>query len=336
MTALADEFINTTIPPEIPEVDASAFPEVTEAILRLRDEKGAVILAHNYQRPEVQDVADFVGDSLALSRSAAEADAGMIVFCGVHFMAETAAILCPDKRVYLPDLKAGCSLAAMVTADELREWKKQYPDAVVVSYVNTTAAVKALSDYCCTSTNAVKVVESIPEGKEILFLPDIFLGAYVEAVTGRALRVWPGECHVHAGIRPDDITHLMESHPGAEFLIHPECGCVTQCMYFMGSGDVPEGNAHIYSTEGMVQHVRQSEAEEFIVATETGILYRLRQVAPNKRFIPASEDAVCQFMKQITLDNVLTSLRDEVYRVTVPDDVAVAARRAIDRMVSIG
>jgi len=245
--------------------------DLVERIQTLKQEKHAVILAHNYQLPEVQDVADFVGDSLGLSQTAASTPAEMIVFCGVHFMAETASILCPDKKVLIPDLDAGCSLAASVTADQLRVWKVKHPGAVVVSYVNTSADVKAESDYCCTSSNAVKVVNAIPPDREILFLPDMYLGAYVERMTGRKLQLWLGECHVHAGIRPADLLAMREARPDAEMLIHPECGCTTSFLYYQAGGDLPK-KAFFYSTEGMFRHVRESAAREFIIATETGII----------------------------------------------------------------
>jgi quinolinate synthase len=308
-------------------------------IRRLARERRAVILAHNYQVPEVQDVADVVGDSLGLSRAAARTDAEVIVFCGVHFMAETASILNPDKTVLLPDLDAGCSLADTIDAAQLRAWKAEHPDAVVVTYVNTTAEVKALSDYCCTSGNARAVIEAIPEGREILFAPDMFLGAYLEHVTGRRLRVWPGECHVHAGIRPDDLERARRAHGDADLLVHPECGCASSCMYFAAAGDVDAARTHVLSTEGMVDHVRGSPRRSFVVATEIGILHRLRkEVAsdPETRFYAASERAVCRFMKKITLEKVARSLRERVHRVMVPDPIAAAARRALERMVSLG
>lgn len=306
---------------------------LAEEILRLKKKRNAVILAHNYQIPEIQDVADFTGDSLGLSQAAAKTPVDVIVFCGVHFMAETASIICPDKKILIPDLDAGCSLASQITAEQLRKWKGKHPGAVIVSYVNTSADVKAESDYCCTSTNAVKVVESIPLDKEILFLPDMFLGSYVKAKTGRKMHVWLGECHVHAGIRPQVLNDLRTQHPDAEFLIHPECGCVTSCMYHVASGDVPADGTKILSTEGMIRHVENSRNRKFIVATETGILYRLKKSNPDKIFIPAQSDAVCQFMKLITLDKVHRSLRDMVYEVKVPRETADRARLAIDRML---
>ncbi len=308
---------------------------LVDQIRRLREERRAVILAHNYQLPEVQDVADFVGDSLGLAQAAARTDADVIVFCGVHFMAETAAVLCPDKTVLLPDLEAGCSLAATITADQLRAWKREHPGAVVVAYVNTTAEVKAESDLCCTSTNAVRVVESIPEDREILFVPDFFLGSYVARVTGRRLHLWMGECHVHAGFTPEDVTGLLGTYPDAELLIHPECGCVTSCMVFLTTGDLPRDRTHIVSTEGMVRRARTSRASTFVVATETGILHRMRKEAPGKTFVAVREDAVCQYMKRITLDKVYRSLRDGVYEVRVDPEVASRARTAIERMLAL-
>lgn len=300
-------------------------------------ERGAVILAHNYQRPEVQDVADYVGDSLGLSREAARTDADTIVFCGVHFMAETAAILSPDKTVLLPDLAAGCSLAATIDADQLRAWKTEHPGAVVVSYVNTTAEVKAESDYCCTSGNAVDVVNSIPENLEVLFLPDMFLGAHVRRLTGREnMHVWMGECHVHAGIDPENIRLQRAMHPEAEFLIHPECGCATSVVEAVSAGDVDPTGVHILSTEGMINRPKVSDAESFIVATEVGILHRLRKANPDRMFYAANERASCAYMKVTTLPKVLASLEHLQHRITVPPDIASRARQAIDRMVSIG
>ncbi len=303
----------------------------------LARERGAVLLAHNYQRPEVQDVADYVGDSLGLSREAARTDAGVIVFCGVHFMAETAAILAPDRTVLLPDLDAGCSLADTITADQLRAWKAEHPGAVVVSYVNTTAEVKAETDYCCTSGNAVDVVRAIPEDNEILFLPDLFLGAHVRRVTGRRnMHVWMGECHVHAGIDPQHLRDQRALHPNAEFLVHPECGCTTSVLEAMSAGDVAAEGVQVLSTEGMVRRPGESAAREFIVATEVGILHRLRRAHPDKTFHAANERASCSFMKLITLPKVLASLERMEHRVTVPPEIAARARLAIDRMVAIG
>lgn len=306
-----------------------------EEILKLKKERNAIILAHNYQLPQVQDVADFVGDSLGLSQQAAKTDAKVIVFCGVHFMAETASIICPDKKVLLPDLEAGCSLADTITAEDVRNWKKEHPDAVVVGYVNTSAEVKAECDYCCTSSNAVKVVQNIPEDKEILFLPDMFLGSYIAEVTKRKLHLWPGECHVHAGIRPSLVKVMLKEHKGAEFLIHPECGCTTSMMYYFGNGKKGNCNVGFYSTEGMMKHVKQSNANKFIVATETGILYRMQRDNPDKEFIPLSNDAICKYMKMITLEKVYRSLNEMIYEVKVDKKIADKARLAIERMLSI-
>src|SRR5215213_3977564 len=312
-------------------------PELHEQIKSLAKERNAVILAHNYERAEVQDVADYVGDSLGLSREAAKTEAETIVFCGVHFMAETAAILSPTKRVLLPDLAAGCSLASTIDAEQLRAWKDEHPAAVVVSYVNTTAEVKAESDYCCTSGNAVEIVNSIPAEKDILFLPDMFLGAHVRRVTGREnMHVWMGECHVHAGIDPEHINQRRAEHPGAEFLIHPECGCASSAIEAISAGDVDPEGVQILSTEGMINRPRISSADEFIVATEVGILHRLRRENPTKRFIPASDLAVCAFMKVTTLPKVLRSLERLEHHITVDPDTAARARTAIERMIAIG
>ncbi len=301
-----------------------------EEVRTLARERGAVILAHNYQVPEVQDVADFVGDSLGLSRQAATTDAEAIVFCGVHFMAETAAILSPDKTVLLPALRAGCSLAASIDAAQLRDWKAQHPGAIVVSYVNTTAEVKAESDYCCTSGNARAVIDSIPADREILFLPDMYLGLWLEGVTGRRLTIWLGECHVHAGIRPVDVQRWHDDAPDAELLVHPECGCASQAMAF---GDE---RTQILSTEAMVEFAKRSPKQRFLVATETGILHRLTKEVPGKRFEPVRDDAVCRFMKTITLAGVRDALRDWQYEITVEPEVAARARASIDRMIAIG
>src|SRR6195256_1329818 len=306
-------------------------------IKHLARTRNAVIIAHNYERPEVQDVADFVGDSLGLSREAAKTKADVIVFCGVHFMAETAAVLSPQKTVLLPDLAAGCSLAATINAEQLRDWKAEHPGAVVVSYVNTTAEVKAESDYCCTSGNAVEIVNSVPADKEILFLPDMFLGAHVRRITGRAnMHVWMGECHVHAGIDPEDIRLRRAEHPGAEFLIHPECGCATSVVEAVSAGDVDPNGVQILSTEGMSKRPKTSPNDEFIVATEVGILHRLRRENPTKTFYPANPDAVCAFMKVTTLPKVLSSLERMEHRITVPEDIAARARLAIGGVESIG
>jgi len=307
-----------------------------DEVLRLKKEKDVVILAHNYQIPEVQDVADFVGDSLGLSRQAAKVKQKTILFCGVHFMAETAAIVSPGKRVLIPDLEAGCSLSDSITVDQLRKWKKEHPDAVSVGYVNTTAEIKSELDYCCTSSNAVNVVNAIPKEKEILFLPDMFLGSYVAKITGRKnMQIWAGECHVHAGITPDHVEKKLAELKNAEFVIHPECSCTTPMMHDVASGRYKNHQVQILSTEGMMNHVSKSASQQFVVATETGILYRMRQQNPEKTFIPASETAECEYMKMITLDKVYRSLYDEKYEVKVAKKTADKARLAIERMLSI-
>jgi len=305
-------------------------------ILRLKKEKDVLILAHNYQIPDVQDVADYIGDSLGLSRQAAKTNHKTILFCGVHFMAETAVITCPDKKVLIPDLSAGCSLADTITVEELRKWKTQHPDALAVGYVNTTAEVKAELDYCCTSSNAVNVVRSIPENKEILFLPDMFLGSYVAKMTNRKnMFIWAGECHVHAGIRSQDVQEKLNQHVKSEFLVHPECGCTTSLMYGMAQGDYGSRQVQLLSTEGMMNYAKSSPAKSFVVATETGILYRMKRQNPEKDFIPVSENAVCQYMKMITLDKVYASLKEDKYEVKVPKNIAQKARLSIDRMLAI-
>ncbi|MGI0057970.1 MAG: quinolinate synthase NadA [Nitrosarchaeum sp.] len=305
-------------------------------ILRLKKEKDVVILAHNYQIPDVQDIADFTGDSLGLSRQAAKSPQKTILFCGVHFMAETAAIICPEKKVLIPDLQAGCSLSDSITVDELRNWKKQHPGAITVGYVNTTAEIKSELDYCCTSANAVNVVKAIPADKEILFLPDMFLGSYVAKVTGRKnMFIWAGECHVHAGIKPEDITKKLDSMQDAEFLIHPECSCTTPMMYDAAAGSFDNKKVSILSTEGMLTHVHNSKAKNFVIATETGILYKMRQQNPGKTFIAASEKAECQYMKMITLQKVYDTLVEEKNQVVVPKEIADKARLAIERMLAI-
>ena len=302
--------------------------EVRREIRRLKAERNALILAHNYQAPEVQEIADVVGDSLGLSRTAAKADADVIVFCGVHFMAETAAILSPEKTVLLPDRGAGCSLASMMSAESLRRWKADHPGAVVVTYVNSSAEVKAESDYCCTSSNATEVVRAIPEDREILFGPDQFLGAWVKRSTGREnMHIWGGYCHAHNRITHEDVVKKKKEHPGADFLMHPECGCMTASMPLADK---------VLSTSGIVRHARESPKKEFIIGTEVGILSRLRRENPGKQFHPVSEESYCEFMKLIDLEKVLFSLEEMEYRITVPPDIAKKARRAIDRMVEIG
>ena len=303
----------------------------------LRDERHAAILAHNYQRPEIQDLADVVADSLKMARRATELDAPVLVICGVHFMAETAAIANPDKTVLIPDPTAGCSLAATIQAADVRAWRATHPDGIVVAYVNTAADVKAESDYCCTSGNAVAVIKALPPDVPVLFLPDFFLGNYLRRVTGRELDVWMGECHVHAGMTGQTLKQRRDEYPDAEFLVHPECGCVTSAMYYAeAEGDTRAGRVQIVSTEQMTARVRTSPARRFVVATETGVLHRLRKQNPEKQFIAASESAECRYMKQITLLNLRDSLRDLKHRVTVRDETAARARRAIDRMLAIG
>jgi quinolinate synthase len=322
------------------QLDADEIRDLAAEIRALARTRDAVILAHNYQLPEVQDVADFVGDSLGLSQQAARTEATTIAFCGVHFMAETAAILSPGKTVLIPDPDAGCSLADSITAEQLADWKAQHPAAVVVMYVNTSAEVKALTDYCCTSSNAVGVVRHIlaehgPD-TEILFGPDMFLGAYVERIVGRALHVWDGECHVHAGIRPADISAVRAAHPDAEFLIHPECGCSTSVMEYVAAGDIAAEGVHMLSTGGMLDYANHAKpGSSAIVATEIGMLYPLREAAPQVEFIAANAEASCRFMKMITLPKLRDALRDGVYEVHVPPATADAARLAIERMVAI-
>ena len=306
-------------------------------IQELKAERRAAILAHNYQRPEIQDVADVVADSLRMARRATELDAPVLVICGVHFMAETAAIANPDKRVLIPDLDAGCSLAETVRPADVRTWRATHPDGLVVAYVNCSAAVKAEADYCCTSGNAVAVVRALPPDVPVLFVPDFFLGSHVRRITGRALDVWMGECHVHAALTPADVEARRREYPDAEFLVHPECGCVTSTMYYASAdGDVAAGRTHIVSTEQMTERARTSPARRFVVATETGVLHRLRRENPDKQFHALAESAECRFMKLITLEKLRDCLRDLKPEVVVPPDVAVRARRAIDRMLAIG
>jgi quinolinate synthase len=340
----------STLPmaPSQPVADALSDAQIVELqaeVRALAAERGAVILAHNYQVPEVQDVADYVGDSLGLSRKAAAAvDAQTIVFCGVHFMAETASILCPEKTVLIPDLDAGCSLADSIDFDQLAAWKAAYPEGVVVMYVNTTAEVKALTDYCCTSANAVDVVRHIYDthgpDTEILFGPDMWLGSYVEKELGRRMHVWDGECHVHAGIRPADIEATRAAHPGADFLIHPECGCSTSVMEYVAAGDVSAEGVHMLSTGGMLEYAERAEhgngTRAAVVATEIGMLHPLRMAAPDIEFIPANAEASCRYMKMITLPKLRDALRDMQFEVHVPEDIAVRARVPIDRMVALG
>ncbi len=334
-----------------PSADGLAGEEVArlkEEVRALAAERDAVILAHNYQRPEVQDVADFTGDSLELSRRAAATDAAVIAFCGVHFMAETASVLSPGKTVLIPDPDAGCSLSDSITAEQLRGWKAEHSGAIVVMYVNTSAEVKAETDYCCTSSNAVSVVEHVwrehgPDA-EILFGPDMWLGAYVARTLGltedperyRRFHVWDGECHVHAGIRPADIAAMRAAHPEAEFLIHPECGCSTQAMEYVASGDLDPEGVRMLSTSGMLRHVAAHPEGEFIVATETGMLYPLQQAAPGATLHEANRMAFCRYMKMITLPKLRDALRDGRFEVKVPAAIAERARLPIERMIAIG
>ena len=307
-----------------------------DKILKLKEKKDVVILAHNYQIPEVQDIADFVGDSLGLARQAAKTNHKTILFCGVHFMAETAAIISPEKKVLIPDLEAGCSLSDSITVEQLRKWKKEHSGAITVGYVNTTAEIKSELDYCCTSSNAVSVVNAISPKKDILFLPDMFLGSYVAKMTGRKnMFICAGECHVHAGITPSYIDKKLESMKNAEFLIHPECSCTSPMLYDLASGSFKNRQVQVLSTEGMMRYAKNSTSNEFVVATETGILYRMKQENPTKTFVPASEKAECQYMKMITLDNVYDSLVNEKFEVKVPKNIAQKARLAINRMLSI-
>jgi quinolinate synthase len=316
-----------------PAVQTGWQDEVRE-LARARD---AVVLAHNYQLPEIQDVAHHVGDSLALSRIAAQTEASTIVFCGVHFMAESAKLLSPEKTVLIPTAAAGCSLADTITADQLREWKAENPDAVVVAYVNTTAAVKAEADICCTSSNAVEVVASIPADKPVLFLPDQFLGAHVKRETGREnMQIWLGECHVHAGITPGDIRRQVAAHPDAELMVHPECGCANSTIWLAGEGELPADRTHILSTGGMVDAARATRASTVLVATEIGMLHQLRKANTQTEFLPMNPQASCRYMKMITPELLLRSLREGRDEVDVPADVAEKARASVEKMIAIG
>ena len=306
-----------------------------EAINELKEEKNALILSHNYQIPEIQDLADVVGDSLNLSLQALNSDKDLIIFCGVNFMAETASILAPNKKVLIPDLEAGCSLADTINVKQLREWKEKHSDAVVISYINTSAEIKAESDYCCTSSNAVKVVEEIPKNKEILFLPDLFLGAYIENMTGRKMHIWPGECHVHAKLTASEINVMQNNYSDADFLVHPECGCVSNILFQLSEGVINNDNTKILSTGGMIEYAKNSNAKNFVVATETGILHQLQKQNPKKKFHPVKENAVCEYMKMITLEKVYKSLNEEVYEVKVPEEIANKAIKPITRMINI-
>ena len=308
-----------------------------DEVRRLAAARDAVLLAHNYQAPEIQDVADHVGDSLALSRIAAASDASTIVFAGVHFMAETAKILAPEKTVLVPDAAAGCSLADTITADQLRAWKAEHPGAVVVSYVNTSAEVKAETDICCTSSNAADVVRSIPADREILFCPDQFLGAHVKRVTGRDdIHVWAGECHVHAGISPSDVRAQVAAHPDAEILVHPECGCTTSVLDLVSHGDLPAERTRVLSTGGMVEQAATTRAPQVLVATEVGILHQLRALNAGTQFIPMNDRAACRYMKMITPAKLLQTLRTGEGAVDVDAETAARARRAVEAMIAIG
>jgi len=308
-----------------------------DEIRKLARARDAIVLAHNYQEPAIQDVADFVGDSLALSRIAARTDASTIVFCGVHFMAETAKLLSPEKTVLMPDARAGCSLADAIDVEQLRAWKRANPSAVVVAYVNTSAAVKAESDICCTSSNAVEVVETIPAGRPVLFLPDQFLGEHVRRRTGRDnISVWLGECHVHAAISPRDIRTMVAAHPDAELLVHPECGCATSTVWLAGEGELPPERTHILSTGGMLAAARTMTARTALVATEIGMLHQLGKANPHTRFLPVNPQASCRFMKMTTPELLLRCLREGRDEITLPAEVVAPARRAVERMIAIG
>lgn len=297
-----------------------------DKILALKKQRDAVIIAHNYQLGEIQDIADYVGDSLGMAKFGSEHAASTLAVCGVHFMAETAKILNPEKTVLIPELSAGCSLAECVDAEQVRSWKKNHPGTAVVAYVNTSAAVKAESDICCTSSNALKIVESLPQDQEILFIPDMYLGHWLRTKTRRKIQLWNGSCHTHVRIKPETIQELRDQHPNAEFLMHPECGCLTASMQFADQ---------ILSTDGILRHVLASPKLEFIIATETGILHRLKKENPGKVFYPAAEDAYCEFMKKITLEKLLWSLEDMEFQITLPDALIVKARKALDRMMSV-
>ncbi|MEP7026056.1 MAG: quinolinate synthase NadA [Actinomycetota bacterium] len=319
------------------QADGEAGVSWARQVRRLAAQRDAVILAHNYQAPEIQDVADHVGDSLALSRLAAASTASVIVFAGVYFMAETAKILAPGRVVLIPDSRAGCSLADSITAAQLREWKAEHPGAVVVAYVNTSAEVKAESDVCCTSANATAIVSALPADREVLFLPDQFLGAHVRRVTGRTnLHVWQGECHVHAGISPAELRRKAAADPAAELFIHPECGCSTAALWQAGAGDLPAGRTRVLSTGGMLAAARTTAARSVLVATETGMLHQLRQANPAVRWEAVNPGAVCRYMKMTTPAVLLRCLRDGTEEVTVAPEVADRARRAVQAMIAVG
>jgi len=303
------------------------FNTIEEEVVALKTERDAVILAHNYQAGEIQEVADGLGDSLFLAKEAMKAPQKVIVFAGVRFMAETTKILAPEKTVLLPDLEAGCSLADMITPQDVQIWKRDHPNGVVLAYVNTAAEVKAESDYCCTSTNAERVLAAIPEEKEVLFIPDFFLGSYLKMKTGRKMDLWRGYCPAHALIHPDHIVELKEAYPKAEFVMHPECGCLTKSMHLAD---------RIASTDGMIRYVRETPSQEFIIATETGILHRMRKENPQKTFYPAGEHAACSHMKRNTLEKIVHSLEALEYPIEVPEDIAKRALIPLQRMMAIG
>ncbi|MBB4933671.1 quinolinate synthase [Lipingzhangella halophila] len=323
--------------PTVTSADSMTRHEWAAEVRRLARERDAVILAHNYQRPEIQDVADHTGDSLGLSRLASTVEASTIVFCGVHFMAETAKILSPEKTVLIPDPRAGCSLADTITAEDVRAWRAEHPGAVVVAYVNTTAAVKAETDICCTSSNAADVVRSVPEDTDILFLPDQFLGAHVKRITGRDnIHIWMGECHVHAGIDGGTLRERVAAEPDAELYVHPECGCSTSALYLVGAGTVPEERVRVLSTGGMLSAAKESTADKVLIATETGMLHQLRGANTTTEFEPVNSRAECHYMKMITADKLLNALRTGTAEITVPEDMAARARKSVERMVEIG
>ena len=303
------------------------FDTIEEEVQSLKEERGAIILAHNYQAGEIQEVADCLGDSLLLAKEAVKSPAKVIVFAGVRFMAETTKILAPGKMVLLPDLEAGCSLADMVTPEDVRRWKQEHPNGVVLAYVNTSAAVKAESDYCCTSTNAERVLRAIPEEKEVLFIPDYFLGSYLKMKTGRDIHLWKGYCPAHALIDPDRIVALKKEHPSAEFVMHPECGCLTKSIHLADQ---------VTSTDGMIRYVQESPSKEFIIATEIGILHRMRKENPNKTFYPAGENASCSHMQRNTLEKIVRSLEVLEYQIQVPQETARRALLPLQRMMAIG
>jgi quinolinate synthase len=331
--------MTTTLVPEglTPFGGVEANAAWAEEVRRLAKQRDAVLLAHNYQVPEIQDIADHTGDSLALSRIAASSDASTIVFCGVHFMAETAKILSPEKTVLIPDARAGCSLADSITGEQLRAWKAEHPGAVVVSYVNTTAEVKAETDICCTSSNAVDVVASIPADQEVLFLPDQFLGAHVKRVTGRDnIHIWAGECHVHAGINGAELAERAAENPDADLFIHPECGCATSALYLAGEGAVAPERVKILSTGDMVHEARDTKAKSVLVATEIGMIHQLRKAAPGIDFRAVNDRASCRYMKMITPAALLRCLRDGLDEVHVDLETASKARASVQRMIEIG